>query len=81
MGGIQKIMFIVEGVENHFKIGVIKDIRRDFKNKAFSDFEDGYGFYSKGFTRNDSEDSGLFYGEPIDINQYRIVITMVLNVG
>lgn len=81
MGGIQKIAFIVENAEKHFKVGVIKNINRDFTNKAFCDFEDGFGFYTKGFTRNDSIDSGLFYGESLDISQLRIVITMIVNLG
>lgn len=61
----------------------MKNILRNYEHKAFSDFEDGYAFYTKGFTRNDSEDSGLFYGESLDIithNPY-LQIEMEVNMG
>ena len=83
LGGIHKFDFKITKPKNHFKIGITKNIEKiNTENKSFSDYIDGYAFYTIGQTRNDSKDSGLKYGKNLDIKKNDIfIIKMIVNMG
>ena len=64
-----------------FKIGVTKNNNRDYSYCSFSDFDDGFAYFTKGFTRNGSLDSGYFYGKKFESDTTNYNIKMTLNMG
>ena len=56
-------MFLIDFPQGDFKIGVTTkpDIP---ENTGFCDFEEGFGYYTKGVTRNGSPDSGFSFKLP-----------------
>lgn len=83
LGGIHKFNFLITKPKNHFKIGVTKNINKiNPENKSFSDYKDGYAFYTIGQTRNDSIDSGLKYGKKINLKKSDLInVKMTVNMG
>jgi hypothetical protein len=62
-----------------FKIGFTNDPSSEKVNASFCDFESGFGFYTIGQTRNESDMSGLPYGEKLD-NSKPLSITSEFNI-
>lgn len=80
LGGVHSIRFVVEGAANAFKVGVTKNQNFNPESNSFCDFEEGFGFYSLGQTRNNSNFSGLPCLTKLDHDK-RNVVDMLLSMG
>ena len=52
-----------------YKIGYTNDPTTEKVGASFSDFESGFAFYTIGQTRNESDMSGLPYGDKVNVEQ------------
>jgi hypothetical protein len=80
IGGINRVKFFIKNSNFHIKVGVTTTIDFDLNNVAFSDLETGFAFYTLGQTRNESLNSGILFGEKIDLKG-ECTIDMEVNMG
>ena len=81
LGG--KLSFKVRVTKSqHLKIGFCKKLQEYKDGECFCDFEDGFAYYNKGFSRNDSAFAGLLYGPDLfEKGDYDIVSTIWFSKG
>lgn len=78
LGGIHRFEFTTGKAQHPVKVGATKDDTVP-KDTAFSDFENGFAFFTVGQSRNDSNASGLLYGNKLDdtvVNKIKMEISM-----
>ena len=81
LGGVHRILFTLGVSERPAKVGVTRttDVPQ---NTSFSDVAEGFAFYTVGQTRNDSDGSGMLYGDNLntkDVN--RIIMELAIGEG
>ena len=80
VGGFGRIRFLATRSDFHLKLGVTSDPHARAKGCSFSDFPSGFAYHTIGQTRNDSNESGLLFGEPVDLRK-NFVVEMEINMG
>ena len=80
IGGLHRFEMDIGKSAFPLKIGVTKDPNTPSYREAFCDYESGFGIFTIGQTRNDSNASGLLFGERLD-NTLPHKIKMELSMG